>query len=407
MISSPAAGLRIGPSSRTATAAGRRSTPPATSAARPFPCLRARSFAAGAGAPRRRPDREEAGLAERRDAATTTAATSTSARANETASSRATSSGSTTSSRSGRDVVRGLADVVRGLDQRYGVDGIRHRHRPARQRRVLPAVAPPDARRRRGPASGLHVFGEVFDADTLALSSVRRDRACRACSTSRSRTLAYASVSGGRSGIAVACSPTTTTSSSATASPTRRRRSSATTTWAAPAAPAPALGGRRDAPAARPPRAHLLYLLRGAPVVYYGDEVGMIGSGGDKLARQDMFPTACAEWRTERPRRLDADRHRLVVRRTRSSARRAARALAALRTRTPHSRRARAPFGSRRTALVVSRFDRRPGTSTSPHSTPGRAVRARPCRPRPRGPPGRRFSASRCRRSSTLPAVSR
>jgi hypothetical protein len=43
----------------------------------------------------------------------------------------------------------------------------------------------------------------------------------------------------------------------------------------------------------------LLYLLRGAPVVYYGDEVGMIGRGGDKAARQSMFPTQVAEWRTE------------------------------------------------------------------------------------------------------------
>lgn len=43
----------------------------------------------------------------------------------------------------------------------------------------------------------------------------------------------------------------------------------------------------------------LLYLLRGAPVVYYGDEVGMIGRGGDKAARQDMFPTQVAEWRRE------------------------------------------------------------------------------------------------------------
>jgi glycosidase len=43
----------------------------------------------------------------------------------------------------------------------------------------------------------------------------------------------------------------------------------------------------------------LLYLLRGAPVVYYGDEVGMLGRGGDKAARQDMFPTQVAEWRTE------------------------------------------------------------------------------------------------------------
>jgi hypothetical protein len=40
-------------------------------------------------------------------------------------------------------------------------------------------------------------------------------------------------------------------------------------------------------------------MLRGAPVVYYGDEVGMMGSGGDKAARQDMFPTQVAEWRTE------------------------------------------------------------------------------------------------------------
>ena len=43
----------------------------------------------------------------------------------------------------------------------------------------------------------------------------------------------------------------------------------------------------------------LLYLLRGAPVVMYGDEVGMIGAGGDKAARQDMFPTRVGDWRTE------------------------------------------------------------------------------------------------------------
>jgi hypothetical protein len=43
----------------------------------------------------------------------------------------------------------------------------------------------------------------------------------------------------------------------------------------------------------------ILYLLRGAPVVYYGDEVGMIGSGGDQAARQDMFPTQVTDWRTQ------------------------------------------------------------------------------------------------------------
>jgi glycosidase len=43
----------------------------------------------------------------------------------------------------------------------------------------------------------------------------------------------------------------------------------------------------------------LLYLLRGAPVVQWGDEVGMIGSGGDKAAREDMFPTQVPDWQTE------------------------------------------------------------------------------------------------------------
>lgn len=43
----------------------------------------------------------------------------------------------------------------------------------------------------------------------------------------------------------------------------------------------------------------LLYLSRGIPAVYYGDEVGMMGSGGDQMARQDMFATKVAAWRSE------------------------------------------------------------------------------------------------------------
>ena len=43
----------------------------------------------------------------------------------------------------------------------------------------------------------------------------------------------------------------------------------------------------------------LLYLLRGAPVVLYGDEVGLAGTGGDKAARQDLFPTQVREWQSE------------------------------------------------------------------------------------------------------------
>jgi glycosidase len=46
----------------------------------------------------------------------------------------------------------------------------------------------------------------------------------------------------------------------------------------------------------------LLYLTRGIPSVYYGDEVGMTGtgSGSDQLARQDMFPTKVKIWKTEK-----------------------------------------------------------------------------------------------------------
>lgn len=43
----------------------------------------------------------------------------------------------------------------------------------------------------------------------------------------------------------------------------------------------------------------LLYLSRGIPAVYYGDEVGMMGSGGDQMARQDMFATKIAAWQSE------------------------------------------------------------------------------------------------------------
>ena len=40
----------------------------------------------------------------------------------------------------------------------------------------------------------------------------------------------------------------------------------------------------------------LMYLTRGQPVVYYGDEQGFVGDGNDQLARQDMFPSQVAEY---------------------------------------------------------------------------------------------------------------
>jgi pullulanase-type alpha-1,6-glucosidase len=40
----------------------------------------------------------------------------------------------------------------------------------------------------------------------------------------------------------------------------------------------------------------LMYLTRGQPVIYYGDEQGFVGDGGDKDARQDMFPSLVASY---------------------------------------------------------------------------------------------------------------
>src|SRR5207247_10587282 len=40
----------------------------------------------------------------------------------------------------------------------------------------------------------------------------------------------------------------------------------------------------------------LMYFSRGNPVVYYGDEQGFTGDGGDQDARQDMFPSQVASY---------------------------------------------------------------------------------------------------------------
>ncbi len=57
-------------------------------------------------------------------------------------------------------------------------------------------------------------------------------------------------------------------------------------------------GGASDAEVlSRDRLAHeLMYLSRGNPVIYYGDEQGFVGDGGDQLARQDMFKSQVPEY---------------------------------------------------------------------------------------------------------------
>lgn len=44
----------------------------------------------------------------------------------------------------------------------------------------------------------------------------------------------------------------------------------------------------------------MLFLLRGVPVVYYGDEQGFIGHGVDQASRQDMFPSQVASYNDQK-----------------------------------------------------------------------------------------------------------
>ena len=201
-----------------------------------------------------------------------------------------------------RDVVRGLADVYSTWIERYRIDGIRidtARHvNAAFFRQWLPRIR---AAATRAGVKDFAVFGEVFDSDTLALYPFVRDRGLPTLLDFplQDQLIGYASGERGSKGIASVLSDDDyfqLPNGAAYTPPTFlgnhdmgrvalliRQRSGDDATLL-----------QRDL------LAHtLLYLLRGAPVVYYGDEVGMMGSGGDKLARQDMFPTAVAEWRTE------------------------------------------------------------------------------------------------------------
>ena len=59
----------------------------------------------------------------------------------------------------------------------------------------------------------------------------------------------------------------------------------------------PEFGYSMEEKLARTKLAHaLMYFARGIPVVYYGDEQGFVGDGGDHDARQDMMPSQVASF---------------------------------------------------------------------------------------------------------------
>jgi glycosidase len=44
----------------------------------------------------------------------------------------------------------------------------------------------------------------------------------------------------------------------------------------------------------------LLLTLRGVPTIYFGDEQGFVGKGGDQDSRQDMFPSQVASYNEDK-----------------------------------------------------------------------------------------------------------
>ena len=218
---------------------------------------------------------------------------------------------------------------------------------------------------RRPEAAGVNdfqLFGEVVHPGRDRASSyVRATAGCRTCSTSRSRTRSplrrreRRRDSASRRGWT-----TTTTSSRPTASRTPPTFLGNHDMGRAAQQMLSARRRLRRAVLQRDLLAYdLLYLLRGAPVVYYGDEVGMIGRGGDKAARQDMFPTQVAEWQTEprvgAPPIGTGSSFDMPEQPDRSTA---ARSSARCATSTPRSRPARRSFAAPRgRRLAVSRID--------------------------------------------------
>lgn len=202
-------------------------------------------------------------------------------------------------------VVEALAEAYGGWITKYGIDGFRidtAKHvDPYFFSRWLPLI---DAKARAAGKTGFTSFGEAWYVDTAALSEIMIARGLPSVLDFPFQDLAKKYVTGEATGGSLAAlfgdddyytSATTNAYGLTTflGNHDMGRIGFFLTT------DSPATGQQL---LERGLLAHdLLYLTRGVPVVYYGDEVGMTGSGGgnDKKARQDMFPTQVPEWQVE------------------------------------------------------------------------------------------------------------
>lgn len=141
------------------------------------------------------------------------------------------------------------------------------------------------------------MFGEVYDADPVKLSPYVRDTDMNSVLdfTFQSSAVSFAAGNSAKGLQALYAGDDwyTTTDTSATALPTFLGNHDMGRVGYMLQSTPDALG--RDL------LAHdLMFLGRGQPVVYYGDEQGFAGTGGDKDARQTLFATEVAEYQNQK-----------------------------------------------------------------------------------------------------------
>jgi glycosidase len=200
------------------------------------------------------------------------------------------------------DVRAGLVEVFADWIRRYGVDGFRIDTARHVERSFFPFWVPRIlAAARDAGMPNFQLFGEAFIGDAVELSTYVRDRGLPNVLDFplQDAVARFAGGSAGANGIA-----------------DRLRDDDYFARGRVAHAPPTFIGNHDIGRAALMIRTlgvnapgpliervwlgySLLYFLRGAPVVYYGDEFGIIGRGGDKAARHDLFPTQVAEWQTE------------------------------------------------------------------------------------------------------------
>jgi glycosidase len=203
-------------------------------------------------------------------------------------------------------VVSGMIDIYCGWITKYGVDGFRidtaQHVNPEFWQKFVPAIL---ARAKADGIPHFHIFGEVATSDM--------DPAHTAVNTRVDKLPSVLDFSFARAIVDVVANnaPTDELAKLFRADPLYEGGAEA-------ALELPTFIGNHDAgrfgyflrhfmPKASPEEqlkrdmlAHAMLLtLRGVPTIYYGDEQGFAGKGGDQAARQDMFPSKVASYNEE------------------------------------------------------------------------------------------------------------